>query len=154
MKEKIEVNKVDPTTPQNETSRELLYTLTKTKKLKVKYWNYESYEIQLADDKIQAIKFHYYSDNKKHSFIVYINYNLHKKSIKEINFYEEKQENRYNNINIIKIDNLKVFRIQKKVKVWYGEAKFSPNYFKFLWINKNTLSEFIHNLLYNFHKDK
>jgi len=37
MKEKIEVNKVDPTTPQNETSRELLYTLTKTKKLKVKY---------------------------------------------------------------------------------------------------------------------
>ena len=153
MKEKIETNKVKPAAKQNKTSKELLDTLTKTKKLKVKYWNYESYEIQIADDKIQAIKFHYYPD-KKYSFIVYINYNLHKKSIKEINFYEEKQENRYSNIDIIRIDNLKVFRIQKKVKVWYGETKFSPNYFKYLWINKNTLSEFIHNLLYNFHKDK
>lgn len=154
MREKIETTESNLSKKQDKTKKELLNTFTQTKRFRIKYWDYESYEIQITNDKIEAVKFHYYLNNKKHSFIAYISYKLYTREIKERNFYEENYKDRYTHLNITKISNLKVFRIQKKVKVWYGEAKFSPNYFRYLWINKDSLHEFILALLNKYHSLK
>ncbi len=113
------------------------------------FWNYSSYKIEVENGKISKIYFSVW-ENK---FLVYLkNYDFSKKEIKRFDYTETNKDDREKFIEDISVKNLKILWIQKKVKVWYGEFKESPNYFRYLWVDYNWLRAFIEKLLENYHK--
>jgi len=112
------------------------------------HWNYSSYKIEIENEKVSKIYFSVW-ENK---FLVYLNYDFFKKEIKRFDYTETNKDDREIFIEEIILKNLKILWIQKKVKVWYGEFKKNPNYFRYLWVDYNWLRVFIEKLLKNYHK--
>lgn len=104
---------------------------------------YESYKIEKGNWKIKAV----YFQSWKYKFLVNIDYDFKKSN--NINFYEtDKEEREILNQNLVILN---IEWIQKKVKVWYDGIK-PVNYFRYAWLDYNSVKSFLEALIKDFHK--
>ena len=120
-------------------------------KIKLSLWKYESYKVLENNWYIIAIKFHFHSNKWIKNFRIFIDYNLSKKHIQEKRFYETDKEEKILEIDLHKIDNLHISGIQEKAHTWWKEKKGNPNYFKYLWIDFNSIRKFIIKVIKEYH---
>ena len=130
--------------------KENLSTKIKKKKLKVKKYNFESYEVWIQDNKLLFIKFKIFSERFwEQKFFINIDYQIKHKEIDEIEFYETDPEERIHHLETTKIKLAYPRYIFEKAKNWYKERK-NINYYK--QINQIQLNKFIEEVIKNFHK--
>ncbi len=113
-----------------------------------KQWPYQSYKIEWESNKISKI----YFIIGKEKFLVYIDYNFSKNRTSYTDYTETDQNERERIIEKTYISNFKILWIQKKVKVWYGEIKNNPNYFKYDGIDYFTLKSFLEEWIKKYHQ--
>ena len=114
------------------------------KKLKIKIWDYKTYEVTINPNTQKIIQIKYYYKGKK--YLVTIDYQLIEKHYDEIEYSEpETSEEHIQHHDIAKITNLKINWIWPKVKNWYGEKIFiKRHYFE-------SLKSFISYVILNLH---
>ncbi len=112
----------------------------KSKRFIFRSWNYSSYSINIQKNgKVWAIRFKFW----KEKFIIHL-----------IDYYLDEVEdvNPYSGWAILlRIKNLKIWPIAKKVRNWYSEYKNSINLFRWFWLDYKNCKNFIESLLENYH---
>lgn len=108
---------------------------------------YSSYKIETQKNHISKVLFSVWEEK----FQIYIDYSFEKRNFTQINYTETNPEDREIVVKDFKIKNLKITGMQKKVKVWYGELKQSPNYFKHVWIDYHSIIIFLEEVIKKYH---
>lgn len=108
---------------------------------------YSSYKIETEKNHITKVLFSIWEEK----FQVYIEYSFEKRNFTQINYTETNPEDREIVVNDFKIKNLKIKGMQRKVKVWYGEFKQSPNYFKHVWVDYHSIIIFLEEVIKKYH---
>ncbi len=116
---------------------------SKIQRLKIQNWLYTSYEIETdKDQKIKTIKF------------IFLRWQEEKKFKIQVQSYQIKEIKETYWLEYIIIKDLLLWSISEKTKVWYKEAKNKINYFNYLWLEYNSVQNFIKDILLNYHQNK
>ncbi len=130
---------------QDKNSEKIKNITNFTKRLKVENGNYRSYEIEISNGMVKLLKFHHWK-NKYRLFID--DYDI------DSSIYTNWYGRDATSAIALFIRNIQLWKIQKKVGSWYGEAKNKVNDFRFEWLSYRTAIKFIEKVLWDYHKNK
>jgi len=112
------------------------------------YNNFTTHTLEIQNWNLIAIRFYYQNKEKKYNFRIEISYKIEIKDYSYKDFSETKKEERIKKVNLTKIKNINIARIQEKAKVWFKD--YSPNK-KIIINHRKELNRFVEKVLENYY---